>query len=139
MRRIVFDAGVLISALISPHGTPAEALDRWRDGDFDLVVSPALLDELRRVLMRPKFRRYATEEDVTVFVSALAQEAIAVEDPPSSAERITRDPNDDYLVLLARVAGAEAIVSGDPDLTMMALDPPVVTPAEFLQRLGTSQ
>jgi putative PIN family toxin of toxin-antitoxin system len=133
LKRIVFDPGVLISALISPGGAPAEALDRWREGEFDLVVSPALLDELRRVLLRRKFRRYVTEEDVSAFVSALAQEAIAVEDPPPSSERFTRDPNDDYLVLLARAAGAEAIVSGDPDLTTATLEPPVFTPAEFLQ------
>lgn len=138
MKRIVFDPGVLISAFISSHGAPAEALDRWRDGEFDLVVSPALLDELRRVLMRRKFRRYATEEDATMFVSALAEEAIAVEDPPPSPERLTRDPNDDYLILLARAAGAVAIVSGDPDLTTVALEPPVVTPAAFLEQLGQS-
>jgi putative PIN family toxin of toxin-antitoxin system len=138
LKRIVFDPGVLISALISSQGAPAEALDRWRDGEFDLVVSPALLDELRRVLMRRKFRRYATEEDVAAFVAALGEEAIAVEDPPSSSERFTRDPNDDYLVALARAANAEAIVSGDSDLTTVKLDPPVVTPAEFLQLLASS-
>lgn len=138
MRRIVFDPGVLISAFISPQGVPAEALDRWRKGEFDLVVSPALLDELRRVLLRRKFRRYATEEDVMMFVVALGQEAIAVEDPSPSTERFTRDPSDDYLVLLARAAGAEAIVSGDPDLTTARLDPPVVTPAEFLRQLAES-
>jgi uncharacterized protein len=137
LKRIVFDPGVLISAFISPHGAPAEALDRWRDGEFDLVVSPTLLDELRRVLLRRKFRRYATEEDVRTFVVALGQEAISIEDPPSSSERFTRDPSDDYLVLLARAAGAEAIVSGDLDLTTVTIEPPVVTPAEFLQLISS--
>jgi putative PIN family toxin of toxin-antitoxin system len=138
LKRFVFDPGVLISALISSQGAPAEALDRWREGEFDLVVSPALLDELRRVLLRRKFRRYATEEDVRMFVIALGQEAVAVDDPPPSSQRFTRDPDHDYLVLLARAAGAEAIVSGDPDLTTVTLDPPVVTPAEFLRLLASS-
>lgn len=136
MKRIVFDPGVLISAFISRRGTPADALDRWRDGEFDLVVSPALLDELQRVLLRRKFRRYATEEDVRVFVSALGQEAVMVEDPPPSPEPVTDDPKDEYLVLLARAAGADALVSGDVHLTRLAVEPPVVTPAEFLRRLG---
>jgi uncharacterized protein len=135
LKRIVFDPGVLISAFISPHGAPAEALDRWREGEFDLVVSPALLDELRRVLLRRKFRRYVTEDDVRTFVVALGREAIAVEDPPPPSERITRDPNDDYLVLLGRAAGAAAIVSGDPHLTTVTVEHPVVTPADFLERL----
>jgi uncharacterized protein len=137
LKRFVFDPGVLISALISPRGAPANALDRWRDGEFDLVVSPALLDELRRVLLRPKFRRYATDEDVNQFVAALGEEAVGIEDPPAADEQLTGDPNDDYLVLLARVAGAEAIVSGDPHLTGFELEPPVLTPSEFLQSLAS--
>ncbi len=137
MTRIVFDPGVLISAFISRQGTPAEALDRWRDGEFDLVVSPALLDELERVLVRRKFRRYVTEDDARDFVSALGQEAIVIADPAPSLERVTEDPKDEYLVLLARTAGADAIVSGDVHLTRLALEPPVVTPAQFVEQLGS--
>jgi putative PIN family toxin of toxin-antitoxin system len=135
LKRFVFDPGVLISAFISPDGTPARALDRWREGEFDLVVSPALLDELRRVLLRRKFRTYATEEDVQTFVAALGQEAIAVADPPLPQERVTNDPDDEYLVQLARAASADAIVSGDVHLTALSLEPPVLTPAEFRRRL----
>jgi uncharacterized protein len=43
MIRIVLDANVLVSAILSPHGTPAQILHAWRAEQFDLVehfVSP---------------------------------------------------------------------------------------------------
>jgi hypothetical protein len=46
-----------------------------------------------------------------------------------------RDPNDAYLIALARQSGADALVSGDRDLA--ELDdprPPVLTPAAVLDR-----
>jgi putative PIN family toxin of toxin-antitoxin system len=137
LRRIVFDPGVLIAALISAEGPPAEALDRWREGEFDLVVSPALLAELERVLLRRKFRPCVSEGDVRQYVAALAQEGVVISDPPPSSEPLTEDPKDDYVLSLARAAVAEAIVSGDAHLTgLRAAEPPVLTPRQFLAELG---
>jgi putative PIN family toxin of toxin-antitoxin system len=136
LRRFVFDPGVLIAALISARGAPAEALDRWREGEFDLVASPALLDELERVLLRRKFRSYVSEDEARQYVAALAQEGLVISDPPPTIDPLTEDPKDDYLVSLARAAGAEAIVSGDAHLTDLdALEPPVLTPRQFLEQL----
>ncbi len=126
---------MLISALISAQGAPAEVLDRWREGEFDLVVSPALLDELERVLLRRKFRGYVSEHEVGQYVAALAQEGLAVSDPAPPTTPLTEDPDDDYLVSLAHAAGADAIVSGDAHLTKLVLEPPVLTPTQFLERL----
>lgn len=111
------------------------ALDRWRDGAFDLVVSPLLLEELERVLLRPKFRGYVTTGEVAAFVAAVAREAIVVADPEPEPG-LTADPGDDYLVSLARAAGADWLVSGDAHLVGATFEPPAVTPREFLERLG---
>lgn len=135
MLRVVLDPGVLVSAVISPTGPPAEALDAWRDGEFDLIVSPELLDELEDVLLRTKFRGYVSPEQVSAYVEALAAEAVAFEDP-SDPPRVTADPGDDYLVALARAAGADLLVSGDKHLLALADSPvSVVTPREMLERL----
>lgn len=137
MRRIVFDPGVLIAALISAEGAPAEALERWREGEFDLVVSPTLLEELQRVLLRRKFRSYASQEEARQYVAALEQESLVISDPLPPIEPTTEDPKDDYLVVLARAAGADAIVSGDAHLTgLHAPEPPVLTPRQFLAEHG---
>jgi len=136
MLRVVPDPGVLIAALISPHGAPALLLRYWAEGAFDLIVSPKLLDELMRTLERPKFRRYATDADVREYVESVRRHALQVEDPPDLEQGLTPDRGDDYLVTLARGANAHVIVSGDRHLT--ELDdphPPVLTPREFLERL----
>jgi uncharacterized protein len=135
VQRVVLDPGVLVSAVISQNGPPAEVLDRWGDGEFDLLVSPKLLNELEDVLLRPKFHDVASDEEARAYVEALAREAVLVldaEDIPS----ITADPGDDYLVALAVAVVADAIVSGDEHLTELLGPPvPVLTPGEFLERL----
>ena len=137
MLRVVVDPGVLIAALISAEGAPARILARWAEGHFDLVVSPTLLDELARVLARPKFRSYATEDDVRGYVEALRRQALCVDDPAEVEAGLTPDPGDDYIVALARSADAHAIVSGDPHLTELeGAEPPVLVPQEFLARLA---
>ncbi len=55
--RAVLDTNVLISAFLSPRGTPAQLVRVWRDGAFELVVSLALLAEIDRVLGYPKIAR----------------------------------------------------------------------------------
>ena len=135
MLRVVFDPGVLVSAVLSQAGAPAEALDAWRDGAFDLVVSPLLLDELEEVLLRPRFSEYVSPDQVRAYVDALAVEGVAFDDP-EDAPRVTRDQDDDYLFALAIAARADFIVSGDKDLTSVPGPPcAVLTPRAFLDQL----
>ena len=135
MLRAVVDPGVLIAGLISPHGTPAGILVRWRDGEFDLVVSPSLIEELERVLARPKFSPYVQPAEAAAYVSMLREEGVTIADP-APEPGLTPDPGDDYLLALARASGAAVLVSGDPHLTgLKGPDPPVLTPRQFLDRL----
>jgi putative PIN family toxin of toxin-antitoxin system len=135
VRRAVLDPNVLISARLSPNGTPGQLLMAWMDGQFELVLSPTLLAELAGVLDRPKFRRWLTVVDARAFVSELRTGAILIDDPPKAAPS-TPDPGDDYLVALARKANADCLVSGDGDLTGLAdPQPPVFTPRTFLDSL----
>lgn len=136
MLRAVLDPGVLIAALISPQGAPAQLIALWIEGAFELVASPKLLDELGRVLERPKFRRYASAEEARRYVEAIGRLALVVRDP-ADVPRVTEDPGDDYLVALGKAARANVIVSGDPHLTMLEdPNPEVVTPREFLSRIS---
>lgn len=133
--RLVIDPGVLVSALISPLGPPAELWQAIRAGRAQLVASPRLLSELAGVLEREKFRRYVELDEVHRFVAEVSDLADSRSDPDPGAP-ITRDPDDDFLVALAQVARVDAIVSGDGDLTEMTdLDPPVLTPRQVLEGL----
>lgn len=135
MLRVVLDPGVLVSAVLSRSGAPARIIDAWRDGEFDLIVSPRLLDELEDVLLRPQFGAYATPEQVRAYVDGLAVEGVAFDDP-GNPPRLTRDPDDDYLLALAVAASADFLVSGDKDITSVQAPPcTVLAPRAFLDRL----
>jgi putative PIN family toxin of toxin-antitoxin system len=130
---------VLISALLSPRGAPARLYLLWLSGDFELAVCPHLLEELEAVLRRPKFRDVVTLEEAEEFVEVVGRGAMTFDDPLIT-EGISRDPTDDYLVALARAAGADYLVSGDKDLTSLAkTSPPVLSPAAFLRLLREPQ
>jgi putative PIN family toxin of toxin-antitoxin system len=79
--RIVLDCNVFVSALLSPQGSPAQILDQWADGDFDLVISPLLLAELEKVLSRPKFHASIDRVHIDALLTGLAEDAVLVDDP----------------------------------------------------------
>lgn len=136
--RCVVDPGVLVAGIITPMGPPAEIVRRARSGAIEIVVSPHLLSELASVLARRKLRRYVTVEEASEYVGGLARIGISVADPPREGP-ITRDPNDDYLVALARISGADALVSGDRDLREAHVDVLVLTPRELIDRIGSAR
>lgn len=134
--RVVLDPNVLVSAVISTAGPPREIVVAWIDGHFDLVASPALVDELRGVLARPRFRRWVSEATATEFIEGIADDALMIDDPPPLAG-LSPDPDDDYLIALARAANADYLISGDRHLLELADQlPPVLTPRAFIDLIG---
>jgi uncharacterized protein len=129
--KAVLDPGVLVSALITPTGRPAKLLLAARTGDFELIVSPQLLDELETVLKREKFRRYVDLDGVSAYLDLLRRDAQLAADPQTLPPIRCTDPDDDYLITLAHSQSA-ALVSGDSDLLELAKKIPVFSPAEFL-------
>ncbi len=128
--RAVLDPNVLISALLSPRGSPAQALRSWLDGGFELIVSPALLAALERALAYPKLRRRIPREDGHAFVEMIRRSATLADDPTAPAAIHSRDPDDDYLLALAASERA-ALVSGDKDLLALQGDHPIYSPNQF--------
>jgi uncharacterized protein len=133
--RAVFDPNVLISALLSPGGAPARALRAWRDGAFELVVSPLLLAELERALAYPKLRARIAADDAGEVVLWLRESAALTPDSDDPPPARSADPGDDYLIGLAAAAGA-LLVSGDSHLLDLPGDLPILSVATFLERLG---
>jgi len=133
--RAVLDTNVLVSALIGPGGPSATLLLELRAGAFELVACPLLLAELREVLGRDKFRRYVTEAEAVACVDLIRHESTILDDPAPGTRPLSADPDDEYLVDLARAA-ADALVSGDAHLLDLRGRLPVMTPAEFLAALS---
>lgn len=135
MRRVVLDPGVLVSALITPSGTPAKLLELARNGALELIASPLLLGELERVLAREKFRRYVDLYAVRDYVGLLRRDAVVAEDPAEEPPLRSADPDDDYLIALAFSQKA-ALVSGDKHLLDLTGGAPILAPADLLRASG---
>jgi uncharacterized protein len=134
--RAVLDVGVIVSGVLAGGGPPGQIFDRWRAGEFDLIVSPMLVAELERVLAYDRIRSRLGADDADELVAELRRHAVVVDDPAEIERGVTGDPDDDYLVALSRSAGADVLVSGDPHITeTRGLEPLVFTPRSFLDLL----
>jgi uncharacterized protein len=111
-------------------------VDAVLDGSLDALVCPALIDELTDVLGREKFAKHSVEGRATAFIAAFRDRATMTEDPPAGSVK-TADADDDYLLALAQMHGADAVVSGDSHLLDAASSElQVLTPRELADRLG---
>jgi uncharacterized protein len=133
--RAVLDVNVVVSALLSPTGAPAQILRAWQTGSFELVVSPSLIAELERTLAYPKLRRYVDPGDARRVTEWLTSAATMVSDPDGAPSHRSADPDDDYLLALAEAERA-ALVSGDRHLLSMPGELPIFAPADFLKLLA---
>jgi putative PIN family toxin of toxin-antitoxin system len=136
--RAVVDTNILVHALIKPQGTVGPLLLRLRQGDYTLLYTQPLLEELVDVLGRPRIcdKYDLTEQDVAAVISLILLRGEAV--TPAERIAVCRDPKDDKFLEAAVTGGADAIVSGDEGL--LVLHPyagiPILSPAAFLQMLG---
>lgn len=108
--RVVLDTNVLLSALISPHGAPDAIYRAWRASKFDLVTSHIQLDELRRASRYPKLQAILQPHKVGTMINNL-QRAIVLD--RLTDEVAVDDPNDAFLLAMARAGDADYLVTGD--------------------------
>ncbi len=136
--RLVIDANVLASGGVDPQGeSPPSLLYRELGGSrVEAITCPELLAEVDETLRKPYFLNRLGDAIVGDLVMGIAEATTVLADP-SDAPALLRDPDDDYLVALARDAGAEAIVSGDKDLLdHRGLEPSVINAREACKLLG---
>jgi putative PIN family toxin of toxin-antitoxin system len=132
--RAVLDPNILIAALLSRSGAPAPILSHWLAGQFELVVSETLLDELERALAYPKVRNRVSADEARALVTLLRHGARLAADATSPTPR-SADPGDDYLPALAEQEQA-VLVSCDRHLLALAGAFPIRTARAFLDALS---
>lgn len=132
--RAVLDPNILIAAMLSRTGTPAQLVSRWLAGEFELVASEALLTELERALAYPKLRARISPDEAVNFVALLRGGAILAADPAEPEHR-SADAGDDYIIALAAQERA-VLVSGDKHLLALGAELPIETARAFLARLA---
>ena len=129
--RVVFDTNVLVSALLFEDSTPAQAFFfAARKGE--ILISTDLVNEIHRVIYRPKFNRYISDSQREDFMLSLVETGDLVN--VTEAIAICRDPKDNMILELAVSGKADVIVTGDDDL--LALNPfrniSILNPHAFL-------
>ncbi len=136
MTRLLLDASTLASGFagLAYQGPSAWLVERLLAGTLEAVVCPTLLSELRRTLAKPYFARRVSAEQVDAAIEDLTALSVVLDDP-INPPRVLRDPSDDYLLVLAASAGAEAIVTGDKDL----LEHPGLTRSAITARQAVAQ
>jgi putative PIN family toxin of toxin-antitoxin system len=119
MAAAVVDTNVLVAGLLtsSPRSANRKLLDRVRDGDFTLVLSPAALLEIQQVLALPQLRalHHLTDDEIAVFCLGLefAKNARIVAGERPVSPSLTRDVTDTKWVALALESDADYLVTND--------------------------
>ena len=139
MLRAVFDANVLISALLRPEGPPGELLRLAMVGNrLQIVLSPEIHDELRRVVEYPRIRRriQASPGEMADWLNGLVRSAVWVQPDALMVEALV-DPDDSVYLGAALAADADLVVSGDRHLLALRefRGIPLVTPRELVRLL----
>jgi uncharacterized protein len=131
--RVVPDTNVLVSAIVF-GGPPGEIMALAAARQLQLILSPPLISELRRML-REKFE---FSDDALYLAETLVRRAGIVVEPDRTLVLITEDPEDNRVLEAAAEGKADAIISGDRHLlTLKAYEGiPIMSPRQFLDRLG---
>jgi uncharacterized protein len=136
MIRAVLDANQYVSALLKPRSNPARVIELVHEGQMTLLVSPAILDEVRRVLTYPKLKKLhgRSSQEIDGFLGKLMKVALLT---PGilSVSAVKDDPSDDIYLACAVEGKADFIVSGDHHLTELKVFQSIriVSPAAFLK------
>lgn len=135
--RWVLDTNVVLSALIRPGGTAGRLRLAWQAALFVPLVSRPTAAELIRVLAYPKFKLTAEEQHDLLADYLPWTETFRVAEPPPRTPAC-RDPHDVPFLQLALAASADALVTGDADLLVLApvRKLAIITPAEAIERLS---
>lgn len=133
--RIVLDTNVLVSALLTPHGYPAQVLNAVSTGRITLAVDDRILGEWRDVLLRDKFGfDPATVHGLMANLEKMSDLVVA-----SPLRLRLPDPDDQPFAEVAMAAGVDVIVNGNQkDFEPVSGELPitVISPREMVERLA---
>jgi putative PIN family toxin of toxin-antitoxin system len=134
--RVVLDTNVLLSALLFHAGSLAWLRRAWHAQAVRPLASRDTTAELIRVLSYPKFRLTADEREDLLGDYLPWCETVRV--PRRTQVPHCRDPFDRPFLELALAAKADALLTGDKDLLVLAktFAVPILAPAAFRNRMG---
>lgn len=110
--RAVLDTNVVMSAIFF-GGVPFKVLNAWHNGEFELVVSEAVMAEYREIAARMKAKFPSIEPEI--WMRYIEDHATMVSAVPL-ATQVCEDADDDVFLACAIAASAKIVCSGDKHL-----------------------
>lgn len=138
MQRVVLDTNVIVSGTLTSGGPPASILDAWRKGRFLVIISEAIIEEVKKVLNDAVLRSaypHLKNTHVGKLINLLRNQGHMVAGVLDISV-IENDPDDDKFVVAALEGEAQYIVSGDVHLAQLKKYKGirVITPTDFARR-----
>jgi hypothetical protein len=130
--RVVVDCNIFISILI---GGSMKPLRNFLFSDHvRLVISADLLAEIADVGDRSHLHRYFDHQTLFAFIKLLKDYGDYVDDPVDRP-KVSRDPDDDYLLALSKKAKANVLLTGDRGLLILGKHghTRIMKPKDFLK------
>ncbi len=130
--KILIDTNILISAALSPNGTPFKAYVKAVSYPNNGIICEQNIDELRRIFNR-KFpnKLKALEEFLALSLPAL--EIVPTPETEVDSESKIRDTMDRPILRAAINAKADIILTGDKDFLESGItNPKILTASYFL-------
>lgn len=110
MIRVVLDTNILISALLSPNGPPAQVfLMSIVESDTQLCVSGDIFAEYEEVIRRPWLNR--SDREIEATLRTIREKCVWVN--PTEEVHACSDPDDNIFLECAQVADAHYLVTGN--------------------------
>ncbi len=136
--RVILDTSVIVSGVLSPHGTPAQLITHWLAGKFTLLYSQPMLAELEDVLNRVwlKERLAHVPNRIPDFLQAVTILDEQVHGYINVAGTV-HDPFDEMFLACAALGQADYLVTVDKDLLTVATyqQTVILSPAQFLPHI----
>jgi putative PIN family toxin of toxin-antitoxin system len=117
--RVVYDCNIFVQALISLNGPAGRCVQKAKDREVTLFVSPFVLAEIREIHLKTPARYGITQEQTDELARAVALFSTIVTDIRETYVH-PYDPDDSAYVNLALKADARLIVSRDRHLLMLS-------------------
>jgi uncharacterized protein len=134
--KIVIDTNDFISALIGKKHRDKLTII-LSDPTIEIFADETLIEEIKEVAYRDKFRKYISIADVDIFIEVISIRWTFIK--PTSIFFDSLDPDDNYLLSLAVDAGADYLITGDKK-DLISLSPfqgiSIIRLHEFLEILS---
>jgi uncharacterized protein len=130
--RVVIDTNVFVSSFFG--GNPKKIIDLWKNEEFTLCISHAVLDEYVDVLRRIGLKEEAELEELMALFSQGFNILFTAKTP--KIKIVKNDPDDDKFIECAVALKADVVITGDREVQAVGeyMGIKIVTPQQFLKK-----